>query len=150
MLPGHGDEGFLSSVASWSSLGTSLLVGSNIEQDEENQVRAQNDTTRNSSKLLTGALPCIGSPWVVCACKVSVTGKVDDKQVDDELKNLKDGDLFLPWDTNTGGSATVVAVHQDVDCQVEGDGNPGYGGQADQLGITQKSCGAMVISVEES
>lgn len=71
-------------------------------------------------------------------------------KINDELDDLETGDPLLPPDADATRALEVVPVHDDVDGQVKGDGNPGYGGRADQLGVAEKSGGAMVVAVEES
>jgi hypothetical protein len=87
---------------------------------------------------------------VWCWSTNTATQKADSlTQVDDELDNLEDGDPLLPPDADTTGTLEVVPVHDHVHGQVKGDGNPGDGSQANQLGIAKKGGGAMVIGVEE-
>ena len=71
-------------------------------------------------------------------------------KINDELDDLETGDPLLPPDTDATRALEVVPVHDDVDSQVKGDGNPRDGGRADQLGVAEKSSGAMVVAVEES
>ena len=54
-----------------------LLVGSEVERDEEDQVRAENGDTREGRKLLTSALASIGHPGEVGGSEVGVGGEVD-------------------------------------------------------------------------
>ena len=71
-------------------------------------------------------------------------------EVNDELNNLQTGDPLLPPDANAASGLEVVPVHDDVDGQVEGDGDPGNSSVADQLAVAKNSSGAMVVAVEES
>lgn len=48
-----------------------LLVGREVEGDEQHQVRAENDDTGESSELLSGALAGIGNPGPVGGGEVS-------------------------------------------------------------------------------
>ena len=43
----------------------------------------------------------------------------------------------------------VVPVHDNVDGQVEGDGDPGDGGVAEELGVAEEGGGAVVVGVQE-
>ena len=52
-------------------------------------------------------------------------------EVDDELDDLHDGDVLFPPDADAPGALEVVPVHDDVHHEVQGDGDPGYGGVAD-------------------
>lgn len=71
-------------------------------------------------------------------------------KVNDELNDLETGDPLLPPDADAARALEVVPVHDDVNSQIKGNGNPGDGGRADQLGVAKKSSGAMVVAVEES
>jgi len=55
--------------------------------------------------------------------RVRVGCKVDEEEVDDELDYLNPCDPFLPPDADAPGGLEVVPVHDDMDCQVECDGN---------------------------
>ena len=54
---------------------------------------------------------------------VRVACEVDEDEIDDELDDLGSGDPFFPPDSNTTGCLEVVPVHDNMDCQVECDGN---------------------------
>lgn len=54
-----------------------LLVGSQVEGDEEDEVGAQDDDARKGSKLLTGTLSSVGHPGPVGRGEVGVRGEVD-------------------------------------------------------------------------
>lgn len=70
-------------------------------------------------------------------------------KINDELDDLEPGDPFLPPDANTTCALEVVPVHEDVDCQVQGDDNPGHRGTSEKLRVAQNSGGAMVVTVKE-
>lgn len=70
-------------------------------------------------------------------------------EIDDELDDLETSDPLLPPDADTAGTLEVVPVHDDVDAEVEGDGNPGDGSGANQLGVAEESSRAVVVAVEE-
>lgn len=55
-----------------------LLVGSKVERNEENQIRAENRNTRESGKFLASALAGVGHPGEVGRGEVSVRGEVDE------------------------------------------------------------------------
>jgi hypothetical protein len=63
---------------------------------------------------------------------------------------LKTGDPFLPPDTDATGALEIVPVHDNVNEEVDGDGDPLNGCQTNELSIAKKSRGTMVIGVEES
>lgn len=126
-----------------------LLVGGQVEGDEQHQVRADDADARERGELLTGALTGVGQVREVGRGEVVVGGEVDEAEVDDELDDLQTGDPFLPPDADATRGLEVVPVHDDVDHEVERDGDPGDGGVADQLGVAEDCCGAVVIAVQE-
>lgn len=63
---------------------------------------------------------------------------------------MQDGDVLLPPDADATSTLEVVPVHDHVDQQVDGNGNPLHSSQTDELGVAQKSSGAVVVGVEES
>ena len=52
-------------------------------------------------------------------------------EVNDELDDLQSRDPFFPPDAHAAGALEVVPVHDDVNGQVEHDGHPGDGCEAD-------------------
>lgn len=70
-------------------------------------------------------------------------------KIDDELDNLEPGNPLLPPDANSTCGLEIVPVHDNVNAQVQGDGNPRDGGRANELGVAQESGRAMVVAVEE-
>ena len=63
--------------------------------------------------------------------EVCVGGEVDEAQVDNELKDLQHGDVFLPPDAHAASRLEIVPVHDNVHGKVESDGDPGDGCDAD-------------------
>ena len=106
----HGDKSFSSGVPSRSSLDGLLSVGSKVEGDEEQKVRAENSHSGNGSKFLPSASSSVWCPWEVGAGKVGVGSEVDKPQVDDELNDLKHGDVLLPPNADAAGRLEVVPV----------------------------------------
>lgn len=49
---------------------------------------------------------------------------VQHTNINHELNDLENGDVFLPPDFDAPSSLEVVPVHDDVNHQVEGDGDP--------------------------
>lgn len=89
-------------------------------------------------------------PWdgqYVIICNDRASEALTD--VNDELENLQHGDVLLPPDANTTGTLEVVPVHDNVNQQVDSDGNPLHGGNTDQLSVAQKGGGTVVVGVEE-
>ena len=70
-------------------------------------------------------------------------------KVNDKLNDLQTSDPLLPPDTDATGALEVVPVHDDVNGEVEGDGNPGNGGGANELSVAQEGSGAVVVAVQE-
>jgi hypothetical protein len=93
---------------------------------------------------------------------VRVGCKVDEDEVDDELDDLNSGYPFFPPDSDAAGGLEVVPVHDDMDCQVEGDWDVALTGQrwmmvrgkynrgmTDELSETENGCGTMMINMEK-
>lgn len=90
--------------------------------------------------------------WLAFAFEILrplMTGNQHTK-IDDELDNLKNGNVLLPPDADTASTLEVVPVHHNMDGQVEGDRNPRNRCQSNQLSPAQQSGGAVVVGVEES
>lgn len=126
-----------------------LLVGGDVESDEQNEVAGQDAHASESSELFAGALAGGRKPGEVAGGEVGVGGEVDEAQVDDELGDLQDCDVFLPPDADAARGLEVVPVHDDVDGEVESDDDPGDGGVAEQLGVAEQGGGSVVVGVEE-
>ena len=61
-----------------AALGNGLLVGGEVEGEEEEQVRRDDANARDSSKLLTSTLAHVGQVRPVGACEVGPRGEVDE------------------------------------------------------------------------
>lgn len=96
------------------------LVSSPVEGDEQEQVAAQETDTEERGRLGSGTVTHVGQEGesahgkvgVACSTFItfqsavriqaqsnevgSLTGKVDDEEVDDELSDLQGGEVFLP------------------------------------------------------
>lgn len=70
-------------------------------------------------------------------------------EINDELDNLQHSDVLLPPDADTTGTLEVVPVHDNVDQQVDGDGNPLHSSQTNELSVAKQSGGTVVVGVEE-
>lgn len=68
-------------------------------------------------------------------------------EVDNKLDNLETSNPLLPPDANTTGALKVVPVHDNVNKEVQGDGDPGDRGRADELSVAEEGSSAMVIAV---
>lgn len=66
-------------------------------------------------------------------------------EVNDELKDLQPCDPFFPPDANSPGRLEIVPVHDHVDKEIEGDGDPRNGSEADQLGVAEKCRSSMMV-----
>ena len=127
-----------------------LPICRSIETNKQQQIAAQDRAARDRGKLLAGAVAKVGHPVKVGAGEVGVGGEIDEAEVDDELHDLQARDPLLPPDADAARGLEVVPVHDDVHEQVEGDGHPGDGGEADELGVAEEGGGAVVVGVEES
>lgn len=125
------------------------VVGKAVEVDEEQEVTGEETAAKESSTLGTGALANVGEVGPVGVGKVGVGAEVDESEVEDELDDLEGGQVLLPPDADTGSRAHVVVVHQDVDGQVEGDGDPGDGGVATELDEAEDHGHRVVEVVQE-
>ena len=128
-------------------LGRLLPVRCKIETDEQQQVTAQDPHPRKRRELLPRALPRVGHVREVGVGEVGVGGEVDEAEVDDELQDLQPGDVLFPPDLDAACGLEVVPVHDDVDEEVERYGDPGDGGEADELGVAEEGGGAVVVGV---
>lgn len=126
-----------------------LLVCGEVEGDEQNEVRADGNDTRESSKLLARALSSVRHPGEVGRGEVGVRGEVDEAEINDKLDDLETGNPLLPPNTDTTSALKVVPVHNDVNEEVQDDGNPRDGGGTDELSVAKEGGGTMVIAVEE-
>lgn len=70
-------------------------------------------------------------------------------EIKHKLHNLHDGDVLLPPDLDAPRALEVVPVHDDVDAEVQRNGDPRNGGAADKLGVAEESGRTMVVGVEE-
>ena len=68
-------------------------------------------------------------------------------QVNDELGDLHDRDIFLPPDSHTPRALEVVPVHDGVDGQVQGNGHPRHRSLTDHLHIAKERRRSMMIGV---
>jgi hypothetical protein len=74
----------------------------------------------------------------------------DDDQVDDELGDLEGGEMaFPPWRFGYQDGSRVVVVHDDMDEEVEDDGDPGDGGVALEFDVAEEGRHGVVVDVEE-
>ena len=76
-------------------------------------------------------------------------GWEDLTEINNKLDDLETGDPLLPPDADATCALEVVPVHDNVDHEVERDGNPGDGSEANELGVAEESGCAMVVAVEE-
>lgn len=74
----HSDERLTLGVAARTTGLDGLLVGSGVEGDEEQEVRAENSHAGERSEFLTSTLTGIGEPVEVGRGEVGVRGEVDE------------------------------------------------------------------------
>lgn len=80
---GHASESLAGTR--WLAL---LLVGGEIEQDEEDEVGAEDDDAGECSKLFSCTLAVVGHPGKVGRGEVRVGCVVDEAEIDNELNDL--------------------------------------------------------------
>lgn len=74
----HVDQRFLASVAAGTSGLGGLVIGRNVERDEQDQVRADDANTSHGSEFLTGTLAHVREPREVGGGEVGVRSEVDE------------------------------------------------------------------------
>lgn len=100
------------------------LIGNTVKVDEQDKVRRQESTAKESRGFSTSARTHVWKVGPVSCSKVSVGTEIDNDQINDELSDLQGGEVLLPPDLGASSSTEVVIVHQDMDSQVESDRNP--------------------------
>jgi len=131
------------------SSGGLLLVGLLVESNEEEEITGEECTSENGGAFRASALSTVGDLGSISGSEKSVGSKVDDAEIDDELGDLASGEVLLPPDLVSNGSSGVVSVHENVDGQVENDGDPRDGSATVKLNVAQKSGVGVVEDVEE-
>lgn len=116
---GHTSEGLPSSRRP-----SILLVRSEVEQEEENEVRTEDTNSSEGSKFFPRTRTPVGHPRKISGAEISVGCEVDKSEVDNELDDLQPCNPLFPPDVNTASALEVVPVHDNMDCQVQSDGNP--------------------------
>lgn len=74
----HVDQRFLASVAAGTSGLGGLVIGRNVERDEQDQVGADDANTSHGSEFLTGTLAHVREPREVGGGEVGVRSEVDE------------------------------------------------------------------------
>lgn len=77
-ISGHVNNRLLSSVATGATGLSSLVVGDDVEGNEQNEVGGEDAHSSEGSEFLTGAVASVGSPGEVGGCKVGVRRKVNE------------------------------------------------------------------------
>ena len=145
----HRDQRISSSIAPWPSSLDLFLVRGEVEADKQEQIAREYAHAGERGEFLTGALAHGREVGEIRGGEVGVAREVDEAEVDDELDDLQHGDVLLPPDADAARGLEVVPVHDDVDEEVEGDGDPGDGGVAEELGEAEEGGGAVVVGVQE-
>lgn len=70
-------------------------------------------------------------------------------KVNDELDDLETSDPLLPPNADATSALEVIPIHDDVNSQVQGDGNPRDRGRANELSVAEESSSTVVVAVEE-
>jgi hypothetical protein len=151
LIPTHVDACLLGSLLGVQAAGWSLLVSGKVEGDEEDEVAGEDGHARGGRQIaslaaMLGVWENIGKVlWdkdVICC-------KVDEDEIDDELGDLEESDVFLPPDLDAARGLEVVPVHEAVHGQVEGNGHPRDWGGTGELDVAEESSGTMVVGVQE-
>ena len=104
----HGNQSFLSSIPPRSSCSALLSVGREVKGNEEQQIRTKDSHASECGKLFSCTGTVVWRPGEIAVGEVGVGSEVDEEQVDDELDDLKHGDVFLPPDADTTGSLEII------------------------------------------
>jgi len=129
--------------------GRLLLVGINVELDEQEQVAGQNAASKQGSTLSASAVPDV-RPVPVSGSEPGVGAKVYREEIDNELGDLHGGQILLPPNPLATSGRIVVVIHENVNREVETDDNPGDTGAAVKLGKAQESSDGVVVHMQES
>jgi len=101
-----------------------LLVGSEVERDEEEKIGADYSHSGESGEFLSSAFARIWHPWEIGGGEVGVGREVDEAKINDELDDLETSDPFLPPDLDATRALEVVPVHDNVNHKVERNWDP--------------------------
>lgn len=83
----HVDSSLCSGVPPRTPALASLLVGQDVERDEENKIGAENDTASDGSEFFARAMTRIGHPGPICGSEIGVASKVDKDCIQYQQKN---------------------------------------------------------------
>ena len=72
---------------------------------------------------------------------------MDLHKVNNKLGDLKTSNPFFPPDANAPRALKVVPIHNNVNQEVEGNGNPGHGSEANELSVAQEGSSTMMVAV---
>jgi len=100
------------------------FIGLDVEVDEEEQVAGQEEASEDSSRLGSRAGAIGRQRGEVGGSVVRVGAEIDHKQINDKLGDLHGGQMFLPPDASSSSGGIVVVVHDDMDSEVDRDGDP--------------------------
>lgn len=117
----------LNRLASWRSSGGGLLlalVSYAVKVDEKEEVGGKDGATEPSSAFATVAGTKVGKMRSVLVGVEGVGAAVDHNKINDELDDLHGCEILLPPDASAASSAEVVVVHEDVNSQIQSDGDP--------------------------
>ena len=136
LQPAHINRRFGRCPSPLPALLARLLVGGQVERDEEEKIGAQDGAAGNGGELLPSASPGIGHPGEVGRGEIGVRCEVDKSceeyplapatwlyvfggrerltEVNDELSNLETGNPFFPPDADPSRTLEVVPIHDNV------------------------------------
>lgn len=105
-------------------LGNRLLVGLEVEVDEEEQVARQDRAAKECGIFMTSTVGDVWQVGPVHKGEVLVSAKVDQRDIQDELGDLHGRKVFLPPEASTTSGRVVVVVHDNMNEQVLHDDGP--------------------------
>jgi len=128
--------------------GRLLLVGINVELDEQEQVAGQNAASKQGSSLSASAISHVRQV-PVSSGEPGVGAEVYREEINNELGDLHCGQILLPPNPLTTSGRIVVVIHENVNCKVETDDDPGDTGAPVELGKAQESSDSVVVHMQE-
>jgi len=126
-----------------------LLVGINVELDEQEQVTGQNTASKQGSRLGASTISDVRRVPVPSG-EARVGAEVDGEEIDNELGDLHRGQILLPPNPLATSGCVVVVIHENVNSEVEGDDDPGNASATVKLSKAQESGDGVVVYMQES
>jgi len=131
--------------------GRLLLVGIDVELDEQEQVAGQNTASNKGGRLGASTVsegwraPVSGKTSGETGGETRVCPEVDREEINHELGDLHRGQVLLPPNPLATSGCVVVVIHEDVNPEIERDNDPRDAGPTVQLGKAQESSDSVVV-----